>query len=297
MTKLKKTVLLTILTLSGVLAACGSSSTAQPNQEMKTSQSKKEDVIVQQIRNATVTVEYRGQKFLVDPMFSKKGQFESFGPAARDDRNPIVDLPFAVDKIMDDVDAVIVTHTHEDHFDQAAKEQLPKDIKMFMQDKMDAEMARKAGFTNIEVMKEDKATTFKGVKLTEVDGRHGYGKMAEAMGNVMGVVFQHPKEKTLYIAGDTVWYSQVKKNIDTYKPELFILNGGQNQFLEGGPLIMGKEDVYQVYKAAPKAKILVSHMEAVNHWGLSRKELKTFIKDKGITSNVLVPNDGETISF
>ncbi|WP_214859108.1 MBL fold metallo-hydrolase [Exiguobacterium sp. s191] len=254
-------------------------------------------MVVQQIRNATVTVEYKGQKFLVDPMFSKKGEFDSFGPAARDDRNPIVDLPFSVDKIMDDVDAVIVTHTHEDHFDQAAKEQLPKNIKLFMQDEKDANLARKAGFTNIEVMKEGNSTTFKGVKLTEVDGRHGYGKMAEAMGNVMGVVFQHPQEKTLYIAGDTVWYSQVKKNIDTYKPEVLILNGGQNQFLEGGPLIMGKEDVYQVYKAAPKAKILVSHMEAVNHWGLSRKELKTFIKDKGITSNVLVPDDGETISF
>lgn len=94
------------------------------------------------------------------------------------------------------------------------------------------------------------------------------------MGNVMGVIFQHPKEKTLYVAGDIVWYSEVKKNIDTCKPEIFILNGGQNQFLEGGPLIMGKENVYKVYKAALKAKILVSHMEAVNHWGLSRKELK-----------------------
>ncbi len=297
MTKLKKVALLTTLTLSGILTACGTSQDAQSNHETSATQPKKEDLVVQQIRNATVTVEYKGQKFLVDPMFSKKGEFDSFGPAARDDRNPIVDLPFSVDKIMDDVDAVIVTHTHEDHFDQAAKEQLPKNIKLFMQDEKDANLARKAGFTNIEVMKEGNSTTFKGVKLTEVDGRHGYGKMAEAMGNVMGVVFQHPQEKTLYIAGDTVWYSQVKKNIDTYKPEVLILNGGQNQFLEGGPLIMGKEDVYQVYKAAPKAKILVSHMEAVNHWGLSRKELKTFIKDKGITSNVLVPDDGETISF
>lgn len=293
MTKFKKVAILTTLTLSGVLAACGPSQTEKTNP----SHPKKQDVVVQQIRNATVTVEYKGQKFLVDPMFSKKGEFDSFGPATRDDRNPIVDLPFSVDKIMDDVDAVIITHTHEDHFDQAAKEQLPKDIKMFMQDKKDADMARKAGFTNIEVMKEGQATTFKGVKLTEVDGRHGYGEMAKKMGNVMGVVFQHPKEKTLYVAGDTVWYSEVKKNIDTYKPEIFILNGGQNQFLEGGPLIMGKEDVYKVYKAAPKAEILVSHMEAVNHWGLSRKELKAFIKDKGITSNLHVPDDGETTLF
>lgn len=60
---------------------------------------------------------------------------------------------------------------------------------------------------------------------------------------------------------------------------------------------MGKEDLYEVYKAAPNAKIIAVHMEAVNHWGLSRADLKTFINEKGITSNVLVPDDGESYSF
>ncbi|MGN7943139.1 MBL fold metallo-hydrolase [Virgibacillus sp. 6R] len=252
---------------------------------------------IQQIRNATVTVEYGGQKFLIDPMFSKKGEFDPFLPAERNDRNPIVELPISVEEILDGVDAVIITHTHEDHFDQAAKEQLPKDIKMFMQDEEDAELAKKLGFTNIEVMQEEVGINFNGVELTEVDGRHGHGETAKLMGNVMGVVFQHPDEETLYLAGDTVWYEKVQENIDTYKPEVIILNGGENKFLEGGPLIMGKEDIYEVYMAAPEATIIVSHMEAVNHWGLSREGLKNFIKEKGIKSNVLVPDDGESYEF
>ncbi|MGE9752743.1 MBL fold metallo-hydrolase [Bacillus inaquosorum] len=255
---------------------------------------------IQQIRNATLTVEYGGQKFLVDPMLSKKGEFDPFLPAERDDRNPIVELPMSVDEVLDGVDAVIITHTHEDHFDQAAKDQLPKDIKMFMQDEQDAKLAKESGFTNVEVMEEEVGIDFNGVELTEVDGRHGYGETAKLMGNVMGIVFEHPEEKTVYLAGDTVWYDKVQENIDTYKPEVILLNGGENQFTEGGPtgpLIMGKEDVYKVYKAAPKADIIVSHMEAVNHWGLSRKELKNFINEKGIESNVLVPDDGQSYSF
>ncbi|EJR45019.1 UPF0173 protein yddR [Bacillus cereus VD107] len=60
---------------------------------------------------------------------------------------------------------------------------------------------------------------------------------------------------------------------------------------------MGKEDVYEVYKAAPNEKIIAIHMEAVNHWVLSREELKSFINEKGITSNVLVPGDGESYTF
>ncbi|MBD7968628.1 MBL fold metallo-hydrolase [Paenibacillus gallinarum] len=254
----------------------------------------------QQIRNATITLEYGGQKFLVDPMLSKKGEFDPFLPAERDDRNPLVELPMSVDELLEGVDAVIITHTHEDHFDQAAKDQLPKDIKMFMQDEEDAKLAKELGFTNIEVMEEEVAIDFNGVEITEVDGRHGYGETAELMGNVMGVVFQHPEEETVYLAGDTVWYEKVEEIIDTYTPEIILLNGGENHFTGGRPvgnLIMGKEDIYEVYKAAPEATIVVSHLEAVNHWGLSREELKNFINEKGIQSNVLVPDDGESYTF
>jgi hypothetical protein len=60
---------------------------------------------------------------------------------------------------------------------------------------------------------------------------------------------------------------------------------------------MDKEDVYEVYKAAPKATIIASHMESVNHAMLSRKELQEFISEKGMTQRVLVPADGETCVF
>lgn len=57
---------------------------------------------------------------------------------------------------------------------------------------------------------------------------------------------------------------------------------------------MGKEDVYEMRKAAPNAKILAVHMEAVNHWTLSRKELTGFLHEKGMSAEVLVPDDGES---
>lgn len=302
MKNLKKKLSLTAtgLLMSAILAACGSSQENVEEKDTAKQEKQEQEMNIQQIRNATLTVEYGGQKFLVDPMLSKKGEFDPFLPAERNDRNPIVELPMPVKEVLDGVDAVIITHTHEDHFDQAAKDQLPKDIKMFMQDEQDAKLAKELGFTNVEVMEEEVGIDFNGVELTEVDGRHGYGETAKLMGNVMGIVFEHPEEKTVYLAGDTVWYDKVQENIDTYKPEVILLNGGENQFTEGGPtrpLIMGKEDIYKVYKAAPEADIIVSHMEAVNHWGLSRKELKNFINEKGIESNVLVPDDGESYSF
>ncbi|QKY71398.1 MBL fold metallo-hydrolase [Lentibacillus sp. CBA3610] len=257
---------------------------------------------IQQIRNATLVVEYAGKKFLIDPMLAEKGAFPPFGPRVgfpdaprQDQNNPLVDLPTSIDHIINHVDAIIVTHLHLDHWDDAAKEALPKDIKLFAQNEEDATEIRSTGFKNVEVLQKD--TVFAGIQLTKTKGEHGRGELIELAGNVCGVVFRHSNEKTLYVAGDTVWNDKVQKEIETHKPEIIVLNAGDNQFLEGGSLVMGKDDVYEVYQAAPNAKIITVHMEAVNHWTLSRDELKNFISEKGISSNISVPEDGESYSF
>jgi len=256
---------------------------------------------IKQIRNATIVVEYAGKKFLIDPVLADKGTYPPFGPALgypdalrQDQFNPLVSLPTSIDEIIN-VDAVIATHLHLDHFDDAAKEILPKDIKMFVQDEADAKELGDAGFKNIEILKED--TTFEGIKLVKTKGQHGSGEILKLSGNVCGVVFNHSTEKTLYVAGDTIWYEGVQEVIDAHKPEIIIVNAGCNKFLDTNPLIMGKDDIYEVHKAAPNAKIIASHMEAVNHWTLSREDLKSFVDEKGIASNVLVPDDGESYTL
>ncbi|WP_431028081.1 MBL fold metallo-hydrolase [Lysinibacillus sp. LZ02] len=257
---------------------------------------------IHHIRNATIVVEYAGKKFLIDPMLAEKGTYPPFGPSVgfpdalrQNQNNPLVSLPTSIDNIISDIDAVIVTHLHLDHWDDAAKEALPKEIKLFAQNEEDAKEIQNAGFQNVEVLQ--KETVFEGIQLIKTEGEHGRGEMIQLAGQVCGVVFKHSNEKTLYVAGDTVWYGAVQDVIETHKPEIIVVNGGDNQFLQGGSLVMGKDDIYEVYKAAPNAKIISVHMEAVNHWTLSREELKSFIHEKEIYSNVLVPDDGESYTF
>jgi L-ascorbate metabolism protein UlaG (beta-lactamase superfamily) len=260
----------------------------------------KEEVLsnmnIQQIRNATIVVEFAGKKFLIDPMLAEKGTYPPFPKSPRQDQNnPLESLPTSIDKIIKDIDAVIVTHLHLDHWDEAAKEALPKEIKIFAQNEEDSAEIRDAGFQNVEVLQEN--TTFEDIQLIKTKGEHGRGEILKLAGLVCGVVFKHSTEKTLYIAGDTVWYDAVQDEIDTHKPEIIVVNAGDNQFLEGGSLVMGKDDVYEVHKAASDAKIIAVHMEAVNHWNLSKAELQNFANEKGISSNVLIPSDGESYSF
>lgn len=210
---------------------------------------------IQLIRNATLVVQYAGKKFLIDPFLADKGTLPSF-PSFRQDNsnNPLFSLPISIDDIIRNVDAVIVTHLHYDHWDNAAKEALPKEIKIFSQNEEDATEIRNAGFQNVEVLQEN--TIFEGIQLIKTKGEHGRGEILKLAGLVCGVVFKHPNEKTLYVAGDTVWYEAVQEAIDTHRPEIIVVNGGDNQFPEGGSLVMGKDDIYEVYNAAPNAKII-----------------------------------------
>ncbi|KAB7672088.1 MBL fold metallo-hydrolase [Bacillus sp. B1-b2] len=254
---------------------------------------------IQLVRNATIIVEYAGKRFLIDPMLAEKGAYPPMAnPASSapqgDQPYPLVTLPTSIDNIVN-VDAVIVTHTHPDHWDDIAKEVLAKDQKIFVQNEKDATRIQNAGFKNIELLKED--TVYEGIQLSKTRGEHGRGEVLKLAGKVCGVVFKHANEKTLYVAGDTVWYEGVQEEINTHKPDIMVVNAGDNQFIQGGSLVMGKDDVYQVYQAAPNAKIICVHMEAVNHWTLSRKELMSFVSQKEISSQVLVPEDGESYSF
>lgn len=271
------------------------SASAQGNDVSSESRSK-----ITQIRNATLRIDYGGVRFLVDPMLADRHSFPGFpGTANSEQHNPMVHLPLPIADIVD-VDAVIVTHLHEDHWDQAARDALPKDLPVFAQNDADAEVIRGQGFTDVRVLSEN--SEFDGVRLIKTAGRHGtqahYEVMAELLGDVCGVVFNHPEEKTIYLAGDTIWNENVDAVLSAHAPEIAILNAGYAmvQGIDGG-IIMGTEDVLRVHQAAPEARLIASHMEAINHCVLTRAELRAFAAEEGFSDKLLTPGDGETYTI
>ncbi|MCE0850134.1 MBL fold metallo-hydrolase [Pseudomonas asiatica] len=258
-------------------------------------------VVFQEIRNATIKLDYGDVTFLIDPMLGAKGSYAA-APGALNEhlRNPLVDLPIPVSEVMK-ADAVIVTHLHIDHWDEAAQKQLPKQMPIFAQNTEDAQRIRDAGFADVRVLGE--RDDFKGVQLSRTDGQHGsdatLAVRGKQLGKVSGVVLQRPGFKTVYVAGDTVWNSHVEKAIAQYQPQVIVLNAGYVRFKDiEGAVIMGKEDLYRAAQAVPSAYIVASHLEALGHATQSRQELNDFIKQKQLDPwHVLVPKDGQTYSF
>lgn len=255
---------------------------------------------VTQIRNATVKINYGGKVFLVDPMFAPKDAYKGFEGTLNSHLNwPRVELPFSTNEILKDVDVIIITHTHLDHLDETAIKAIPKDILMFSQDEKDKAYLEKSGFKNVKIM--TKNSSFGNVKLSITGGLHGsqelVSKYKELLGKVSGVVFSAKNEKTIYLAGDTVFNKDVEDVIKNYNPEIIILNSGDAQLGDGSSILMTKEEVLATHKVAPKAKIIAVHMEAVNHSALSRYELKEYSKQKGMEDFVFIPKDGESLKF
>ncbi|OOH88605.1 hypothetical protein BMT54_08540 [Pasteurellaceae bacterium 15-036681] len=259
----------------------------------------------QHIRNATAKMEYAGQTFLIDPFFAPKESLPGFeGSFNSHNRMPLVDLPQSTDEILKDVNAVIVTHTHLDHWDEAAQKAISKELPIFVQHEADEKLIRSQGFKNVQVI--NGTAEFNGVKLHKTGGAHGTTEMyanpqlAALLGDAMGVVFQKDGHKTTYIMGDTLWTADVNKALNSYKPEVLVMNTGYariNGIPEG--IIMGVYDVLKAYQVAPQAKIITVHMDTVNHTAVSRADMRAFLKGENIKENerVFVPNDGEVVKL
>lgn len=256
----------------------------------------------QQIRGATVKITYRSRIFLVDPFFAAKDEYPPLevGPFP-DKRWPTVNLPMRIEEIIAGIDAVIVTHLHPDHLDEFAVKALPKDIPLFVQDETDATVVRQYGFEDVRILSYC-GTKFGNITMYRIDGLHGHPETTQKYydaGNLRetasGVVFEADNEKTFYLSGDTIWYEKVDEAIKKYRPEIIAVNGADAQFADSGSIIMGLDDILQVCKAAPESKIIVTHLDAVPHALVGRKEVKDFVQKNGLVNQIIIPDDGEIV--
>lgn len=277
---MKKVILAMAFTLSSALSFAQVNSVTRPT--------------IQLVRNATLVIDYAGKKILVDPMLSPKGAIDSW---AGIQKNPTVELTMPVEDIVKDVDLVIVTHTHEDHFDKPANSTLNKSVEIIMQP-ADKDFFKKEGFLNATVVEDQKV--WNGITIHRVEGKHGSGKVLEMMGKTSGFVLQAKNQPTIYIVGDTIWNEDIKNDIKKFKPDYIIVNSGGARIkgFEDTPIIMNEKQTMALIGASGKAKIIAVHMNALDHCFTTRAILKNKAAELRIGyDKLIIPEDGEKITL
>ena len=250
------------------------------------------------LRHATLVLTFHNLTLLVDPMLSPLEAMEPIANAGNQRRIPMVPLPLSYEELqqtLQGIDAVLVTHTHRDHWDASAQTLLPKHIPILCQPE-DQSVFEQAHFPHVLPLSQH--LSWHGIEIDRTGGQHGTGELGKKMGPVSGFVLQAEGEPTLYIAGDTVWCAEVEHSLQQFAPNVVVLNTGAATYATGGgPITMNEEDVYRVCQHVPDAQVVAVHMETVNHCILTRAALRTAVDAQGFGKQVVIPDDGESLEL
>jgi L-ascorbate metabolism protein UlaG (beta-lactamase superfamily) len=251
---------------------------------------------VQFIRNATLLLQVAGKIILVDPMLAPQGQYDPAPMSSNDRRIPLINLPFLANELPEwlrTIDAVLITHTHSDHWDALSQELLDKQLPLLCQP-ADTELLQSQGFTQVLTIEEE--LQWEGIRLYRTAGQHGTGEIGQLMGTVSGFVVEAEQQR-LYIAGDTIWCDDVREALTRYQPTAVVVNAGAARFTMGDPITMTAAEVVQTARFAPQATVYAVHLEAVNHASEDRAQVRALADQEGLADRIVVPNDGEWVTL
>lgn len=246
------------------------------------------------VRSATLLIDYGGQRILLDPMLGDKG---SLGSISGKGVTPSVDLVMPIEDITKDLDFVLVTHAHLDHFDDKAFAVLDKSLKVYCQPE-DRHIFLYRSFWDTDAVTD--SVTHKGVTIIRTEAQHGTGRILKAMGESSGYVLKAEGMPVVYIIGDGVWTQGVYNNIEKYKPDYIVVNSGGavDKNYKSTPIIMDEKQVMALVQESGKAKIIAVHMDAVDHCRTTRTVLRKEAKQNQVsTEKLIIPEDGEAIDL
>jgi L-ascorbate metabolism protein UlaG (beta-lactamase superfamily) len=245
------------------------------------------------IRNATLVIRAAGMRLLVDPQLDPAGARPAVPNTPNPRPNPLVELPEPPEALVGGLDAILVTHLHQDHFDDTARRLLPREVPVLCQPE-DAERLRHDGFTDVRPLANG-AALVGNLAISRTGGCHGTGEVGERMAPVSGFVLDAPDEPKLYIAGDTVFCDEVRHALARHQPDVVVVNGSAARFLDSDPIVMDAADVVALARHAPDARVVVVHLEAIAHATETRADVRARLHAEGLTGRVAVPEDGSEV--
>lgn len=257
---------------------------------------------ITQIRNATVLLEFESEGrrvgVLVDPMLADAGQLPALRFKGRARRNPLVELPLEWDDLSRRTTHGLITHCQRGHFDhldlRGIRYLRDKGLAVFCMPRDTAYLQRR-GLRTHELNARQRQPFFGGW-ITPVPCVHGRGWVGRIMEHGSGYLIELPNEPSLYLAGDTILSQTVRNLLVERKPDVAVLPAGGARFDLGGAILMDAEDVVTACSLTP-GFIVANHLEALDHCPTTRTSLARTAEEAGVTAQLLIPRDGQTLNF
>lgn len=254
------------------------------------------------IGTATVLLRYAGFTILTDPNFLHKGEHVHLHYGIRSARrtNPAIEM-----EELPQLDLIVLSHMHEDHFDRVVEQKLDKNLPIITTPHAAAKLKQK-GFQATQALDTwETLTVTKGDNLLNISampGRHGPGVLNALLPPVMGSMleFQNSTKETkyrLYITGDTLLYEQLQQIPQRYPDiDLALLH-------LGGTKVFGILLTMDAVQGVQAIKIIAPHVAIPIHYNdytVFKSPLEDFMKAvtaAGLETQVQYLSHGETYKF
>ena len=178
------------------------------------------------------------------------------------------------------IDAVVITHTHGDHWDEYAAKNIPKTVPIFVQNQSDKDLVKSQGFKDVTIVGNE--TPFRGITITKNEGKHGTDDaikhFCKSFGICMGFILRAPEERTIYFTGDTIWTKNFETAIEKYDPDYIVMNAALPLYdwMEGSST-MGQEDIKKCCDMYKKPKVIATHLDSMVHCVCTSETIRKFV--------------------
>lgn len=255
---------------------------------------------IHQIRNATLLIELGDEAILVDPMLAARHALPQLRLWGATQRNPIVELPEATTSLLERATLGLITHCqkgHFDHLDRCGRQFLRQRRIPVICTPHDHGFLERSGILARPLpARHSEPSPFLDGSIRTVRCVHGRGLVGRLMEHGVGYFIALPGMPSLYLAGDTILTDEIRSFVAHAKPDLCVVPAGGARFDVGGEIIMGVQDVIELARLS-EGMVIANHLEALSHCPVSRDELRLAALQAGLGSRLLVPEDGETLSF
>ncbi|MDQ0701119.1 MBL fold metallo-hydrolase [Streptomyces sp. W4I9-2] len=167
-------------------------------------------VKVQFVGNATLLLRYGPLTLLTDPNFLHRGQHAHLGYGLVTKR---LKQPALTVGQLPDLDAIVLSHLHGDHWDRVARRKLDRALPVLTTPQAARVLRTFQGFNRATGLRdwEHRSLVKEGhqVRLTAMPGRHALGPLRGLLPRVMGSMLEFgpeggPVRLRVYVSGDTL---------------------------------------------------------------------------------------------
>ncbi|MCP2256576.1 L-ascorbate metabolism protein UlaG, beta-lactamase superfamily [Streptoalloteichus tenebrarius] len=256
------------------------------------------------IGNATVLIEYGSLRLLTDPNFLHRGQraYLGWGLSAKRLTEPAL----SPDQL-GELDAVVLSHLHGDHWDRVARRALDRGIPIVTTPHAARRLQGWHGFRRASGLAtwESQLLVSGGtaVRVTSLPGRHAPGPIQWLLPPVMGSLLEFGDvsgevDCRVYLSGDTLMFDGLREIAARYPHlDLGVVHLGGTT-LPGGIMVTmdGEQGAEWLHLMKPTTAVPV-HTEDYTVFRSPRAEFEEAVRRRGLADRVRCVEPGERIPF